>query len=246
MSSSFGYYAQSQRFPIPPVSGMTVWLDGQDPSGNGVIPSNGATISTWVDKTGNGNNGSGGSAPTYSVGGAINGYNSLNFAGTSYYRSALATSMPSQTDLTIFIVLQQTSYVSTTAAIEYLPTSSGSDHSNTTQLIAFYAPTSSTICSYRAGIQSTATTPANGTAYCFTTLYDGTNNTVYLNGTAQTPVASSGTMNMMMQQIGSRWLSSTAADNFNGYIAEIITYPTNLSSSQIATVYQYIATKWGI
>ena len=47
------------------ISGLVVWLDGTDPAGNGVIPANGSTISTWVDKSGNGNNGTAVNTPTY-------------------------------------------------------------------------------------------------------------------------------------------------------------------------------------
>ena len=51
------------RYPstfVPTTAGTcTLWLDGADPAGNGIIPSNNATVSTWVDKSGNGNTGSG-------------------------------------------------------------------------------------------------------------------------------------------------------------------------------------------
>ena len=34
------------------IAGCSLWLDGADPAGNGVIPANGASIATWVDKSG--------------------------------------------------------------------------------------------------------------------------------------------------------------------------------------------------
>ena len=36
------------------ISGCQLWLDGADPAGTGTAPANGATVSTWVDKSGNG------------------------------------------------------------------------------------------------------------------------------------------------------------------------------------------------
>ena len=33
-----------------------LWLDGADPLGNNSVPANGATVSTWVDKSRNGRN----------------------------------------------------------------------------------------------------------------------------------------------------------------------------------------------
>jgi len=52
------------------ISGCALWLDGADPAGTGVIPANGSTVTTWVDKSGNGYNFTNGSraAPTYTTG----------------------------------------------------------------------------------------------------------------------------------------------------------------------------------
>ena len=38
------------------IPGCAIWLDGLDPNGTGVVPANGASISTWTDKSGNGRN----------------------------------------------------------------------------------------------------------------------------------------------------------------------------------------------
>jgi hypothetical protein len=38
------------------IPGLILWVDGADPAGNGVIPADGATVSTWVDKSGLVNN----------------------------------------------------------------------------------------------------------------------------------------------------------------------------------------------
>ena len=48
------------QFPSPvstplSISGCALWLDGADPAGTGVKPSVGATVSSWVDKSGSGN-----------------------------------------------------------------------------------------------------------------------------------------------------------------------------------------------
>ena len=58
------YYTFFSPRQIP---GLVVWLDGADPAGNGVIPANGATVSTWTDKSGNGNNGTAVNTPTYAL-----------------------------------------------------------------------------------------------------------------------------------------------------------------------------------
>jgi len=38
------------------VGGLVFWVDAQDVNGNGAQPANGSTVSTWVDKSGGGNN----------------------------------------------------------------------------------------------------------------------------------------------------------------------------------------------
>jgi sugar lactone lactonase YvrE len=38
------------------IPGLQLWLDANDPNGNGSLPANGSTITTWVDKSGNGYN----------------------------------------------------------------------------------------------------------------------------------------------------------------------------------------------
>ena len=55
-----------------------LWLDGADPAGTGTPPSNGATVSTWVDKS-TAKNAAATGSPTYVSGGGI------NFNGSSYF-----------------------------------------------------------------------------------------------------------------------------------------------------------------
>ena len=40
------------KFSPTQISGCSLWLDGADPAGNGVIPAIGASIATWADKSG--------------------------------------------------------------------------------------------------------------------------------------------------------------------------------------------------
>jgi hypothetical protein len=47
--------------------------------------------------------------------------------------------------------------------------------------------------------------------------------------------------------IGGRWLSSAVSGSYrlNGWVAEVVTYSSNLSTADKNTVGQYLATKWG-
>ena len=87
------------------ISGCQLWLDGMDPNGNGTVPSDGALISTWVDKSGKGNSStttSGDNSPTYSLS-----TKALQFRSASTQSHSIAqvvgTSMANNT-YTVYIV----------------------------------------------------------------------------------------------------------------------------------------------
>ncbi|AZL16308.1 type II secretion system protein [Rickettsiales endosymbiont of Stachyamoeba lipophora] len=83
------------------IANLTVWLDANDPSGNGIAPALGAFINTIYNKTGSGTNAVASSSgqywnvPEYSKNGIL--FNSDN----SYYQINLA---PLNTDFSIFYV----------------------------------------------------------------------------------------------------------------------------------------------
>ena len=84
------------------VSGCVLWLDGMDPAGTRVIPSTGATVSTWIDKSTSAKNATAGGTPTYVSGGGI------NFNGSSYFTNLSFAQNLSQRS--IFIVMQETTH----------------------------------------------------------------------------------------------------------------------------------------
>src|SRR6185437_10213958 len=60
----------SNQKQVPLNYNPCVWLDGADPNGNGTIPANGTSMSTWVDKSKYKNNftqGTVASQPTYTT-----------------------------------------------------------------------------------------------------------------------------------------------------------------------------------
>ena len=75
--SKASYYT---TFTPTSIAGCQIWLDGADPAGTGVAPANGSTVSTWVDKSGNGYNGTATNTSTYSSGGIL--FNSSYYSTT--------------------------------------------------------------------------------------------------------------------------------------------------------------------
>lgn len=85
------------------VSGLVAWFDGDDPAGTGVKPANGAAVTMWVDKSGNGRNATAQvAAPYVAATSSSPGY--LNFTGSNYYTMASLTGIMTNVDITIFIV----------------------------------------------------------------------------------------------------------------------------------------------
>ena len=72
------------------ITGCRLWLDGADPAGTRVLPANASSLSTWVDKSGNGFNATAnGTAATYNT-------NAVVFAGAQNYSTSLSSTMLTQ------------------------------------------------------------------------------------------------------------------------------------------------------
>ena len=62
--------------------GIQMWLDSADPNGTGIFPEFGTNVTTWADKSGNGNN---------AVGGGLFSSNGIIFLGNNSYTTPIAT-----------------------------------------------------------------------------------------------------------------------------------------------------------
>jgi hypothetical protein len=251
-SNSIGI-SQSQLYRTPPVSGFTLWLDGFDPNSNAVKPADGSTVVTWTDKSTNKNSVGGGISPTYALTAAFGGLPSVNFsggAGGSYFHQTISN-VPNAgltSVITYFIVAEEKTAVVNTTSFEIIPTGANNDNLNMNQMIFALESSSNTLLSSaRMGAAlSTVNLPAVNTGYVFASLYDGTNNTGYLNNVAGTPVSSTSTFSCNVANVGTRWLSGVPASQYTGWIGEIVVYFTNLTSAQISAVNNYLLTKWNI
>jgi hypothetical protein len=72
-------------------------LDGADPNGSGVPPGNGARISTWTDKSGNGRNATSGGAsiPTFTN-------NSILLNGSGYYDTSYSATLANESFFIVY------------------------------------------------------------------------------------------------------------------------------------------------
>ncbi|MBS1780220.1 MAG: T9SS type A sorting domain-containing protein [Bacteroidetes bacterium] len=235
-------------------SGIVLWLDGSNvnnttPSTN---PSNGSSLSTWKDVSGNGNDAtvfSGQNTPTVNSS-QLNGHDvvqftrTTNFLGTVYEVTGVdvrATTMP---QLTIFTVYRQGSYASTDWQCiwgnddgswdRFFMSRFGSNNG----IVSVGAPTNY-VSVPNAGVQ--------GDIKLLTAVYDnGTTNgsTIYFNGSPVQTVTDNTSPTAAQTDLR---IGFDGNDNpFNGDIAEMIVYDRKLTDCEIQTINRYLGFKYNV
>ena len=224
------------------ISSLVLWLDGVDPAGNGVIPANGATVSTWADKSGNGYNAAATGTSTYLTGGGV------NFTGSSYFLNQTFSQNLSQRS--IFIVFQETTNTQFAGVLTIIPTpNSGNDQSTTNGLSSETTSNSLFFVGNSTGYQSQI---GNANPLPKAIYYDSMNGTIgsgFLNGTNATNVTASYTAGTCSGYgLGGRWQGGSMSGLYrlNGVIFEIMYFNSPLGLSDRRNIEGYLAQKWGL
>jgi hypothetical protein len=231
-----GYYNPTTPLSIP---GCQLWLDAADPAGTGVIPSNGATVSTWVDKSGNGYNAT--AAPSRIAGTYSTSLRAVNFAtsNTGYITNYSAA----PTNETMFVVFNNPSPsqgnniliggvqgARSLGAGHTNPGGTGSVGNLNTQ-VAWLASTG-------------AGTYTSGTTVVTTSQFTTSTNTISLNGGT---AASGGAPGFTAGRVTYLGVDATNGGFYYiGYAMEILFYNSVLTTSQRQTIEGYLARKWGL
>lgn len=225
------------------VSGISLWLDGADPNANGSVPSNGGTVSTWVDKSGNGKNATASGTPTYLSGGGI----SFNGTNAYYTNTSFVYDLSKRS---IFIVMKVNTYLQFAGVLTIIPNpSSGNDWTTTsgmpvntdTNVLTFGGNSGG----YSGNIPNTSLTTVN----MYNDNMNITQGSQYLNGNLTgVPTANYTALSSSGYGLGARWLSGAMSLTyaFTGNIYEVLLYTGPLSTSQRQQVEGYLAWKWGL
>ncbi|XZF16160.1 LamG-like jellyroll fold domain-containing protein [Chitinophagaceae bacterium MMS25-I14] len=244
-------YAQSSPNTI---TGLKLWLDASDVNNGGAAPSNNAVISTWKDKSGNGND-----ATVYAgqSGGAyhtnqINGKSVVAFTRTSQTVGCVynvagvdirATAMPA---VTIFTVYRQGAQSGDQGLW-------GDDNGNWDRF--YFTSWTSNGSANNGGASLGPTNPAAtvtgagivGTTRLLTAVYNSNvanGSAIYFNGATVTTFTdqTDATAAQTTLRIG-----FDGDDNcYNGDIAEMIVYNRKLTDCEIMQVNRYLGAKYGI
>jgi hypothetical protein len=227
-----------QVFVPTQISGCQLWLDGADPAGTGILPANGATVSTWNDKSGNGRNAPANTTGALFATNSLNGNGSINITtrGQYYITSSF---VPSSTNTpTVFIVVRQTSH--TGGNNDFIISTAGY------QTFDIFTKEGD----YRARIDMYNNLAENGlipisSPAIISVVGSGAPTysvSMYGNGTVNTTFTGDSSSPMSV----SMGFSIGALAGFIGNIYDVIMYNTALSTLQRQQVEGYLAWKWGL
>ena len=227
------------------IPGLKLWIDGSDPTGNGYLPSNGAAVTTWRDKSGNFSNLAMTGSPTY-VTNVANSNGAITFTGSQYGTVAIATGT-FITALDVFVVYKFTGSAPTNTYIfdrSSAPLNSGGgtmSNTNGTVSVANNARTATYTSQFNTSLSimnSRLSQASSGTSF-----YEQ-----YSNGTLQSVVSGSPAANFTPYDSSPNFSVGAArtSTNFTGQLCEVVVYNIYLSSTQRQQIEGYLAWKWGL
>ena len=213
------------------VGTVSMWLDGADPAGTGIKPSNGATVSTWVDKSGSGINLTAVGTPTY-----VTASSSIYLNGGSY----LQNTNFNFTNYTLFIVSVQ---ASDQGPLYTNNTTTGGNSG----FFPRYSNGNYYLVQSDGGWLSAGSPFANGTTYLYSIQYDSLNNiNLWSNGSISPVITgTAGTITRNKFILGKRDASGFN-ENMTGNVFEVVQYNSDLGQSSRQQVEGYLAWKWGL
>lgn len=209
------------------ISGCSLWLDAGDAT---TVTLSGSSVTTWSDKSGNGNNATSGgsSTPTYSN-------SSVVFDGNGYYNTAYSAALANET---FFIVYKWTTISADAVFI------SGTQ----TFQRFFYVSPSLSRWLYLGGQASwgrwNTTALTSNISYLAEFSWNGSSLTplLYLNGSNLSITGTTGTVT----SFSGTPTTSRIGSGIVGSINEVIGFNTTLTTPQRQAVEGYLASKWGL
>ena len=211
------------------ISGLYAWYDAADAT----TITQATGVSSWADKSGNGrtcSQATGANQPAYVLAGQ-NGKNVIDFADATKNMTTNGTAW-SLTDNTMFWSFQFPDTAASAAAWQLFDFT-------VVREIVFGNATSE----FRIGLGVTGITPVSRRWYILSVQWLGVSTVYRLNQSAGTTINANATYSSgASTQMKMGFVGSTS---IRGYIGESITYSSALSATQVTTVNNYLAKKWG-
>jgi len=220
------------------IAGCAMWYDGADPAGTGVAPAPGTTVTTWIDKSGNANNGTSGTATfqTDSLGGYI------NFTGSQSYTITNPNIVVNKY-FTIFVVEQLQNYGGGESGFMGGTTANGNQNlhmryysSGGAIKLGFYG---NDLDGSIPAFTNNSTQPTRMWSFAFI----ANSRTIYVNGTS---IASDTNNTQISSWSGAKIGSILGGQPYTGKMREVMIYSGTLTTTQRQEIEGYLAAKWGI
>lgn len=248
------YYADTQYFNPRQISGLKLWLDASDPNANGTLPSNGASISSWKDKSGVGNDysqGTGANQPTFNTN-QIAGKGAITFAANKFM-SGGSTGFPSGSGARTWFAVVNTTSASSTSYIFLYGTNAFVQYWSTINIGSPFTTNSSLFIDIDGrGSYTSDFSFVNSTNYILEANYTAGQNVsqtgIIVNGVTKTDVPNIDAVpnTVLANAYVSSNGSGAGGNAWIGQIAEIILYNSSLSAANQGLVRRYLANKWSI
>jgi hypothetical protein len=245
-------WANNQYFNPKQIGGLVQWIDATDPAGNGIVPSNGTSLTDWVDKSGTGNSfnqSTGANKPTFNTN-QINGKPAVTFNGSTNYMTGTATNFPlGSAGRTCFAVITISSL---TQAYFY---SSGQATAAGRLSMGIFNGGAGVVYFLNFEMNGTGDTGNTSLSTATPYLYYFNSAAGALSSTFSTRIAGADqTLTGSNVALNSAYTSGSAIGcivtptvlNWPGQIAEIIFYNNSLSAAQVSLVNNYLKNKWAI
>lgn len=242
----------SKATPPPPpfsptdVSGLVAWLEAEDPDGDGNSGNNSGDYSTWVDKSGNGNDFSAlaGDEPTY-IANHLNGHAALDFDGSNDAMSSGAISaLNSVNDYAVYVVAESDA---TSGGFKYM--FNGAFNSIGSSVYGFYTSSPTEITGIRRNSAFGAVTSTLSVTYTdpYIAAFYWEDNSSYLRVNGTSSSTGSGT-DYTITSHDNFWVGGAALGSalFDGKICEVILYQGVLSAGDKTDIENYLTTKYGL
>lgn len=241
----FPYSSISNRISVKyfsplSITGTQLWLDAVDPYANGVSPTNGASISTWRDKSGIGNNGTANTGVIWAASGMGPNLPGFTFTNSQWFLGNISITGAT---MTVFGILSMSASSLFAARMIALAALNTNDYNNQSY-VGILRQSSNNMGPYR-NANYPSVTFSYDTPTLLSTWYDGTNANISANG-GLTPSSSgsSGNFSISSYAVAANTNLADTAAGFYGYISEIIVYNVSLTTAQRQTVEGYLAWKW--
>ncbi len=210
------------------------------------LATNGQTVQQWNDQSGAGKHLSQATSakrPTFNTG-VQNNLSGISFVSGNGQFLATATIALGGTTASVFAVIKGSTPPADNRGVSFIGGADANDFSTTTSSIIFYYPTTTSVLALSNGVNLSTGAVTNGAFTQIGSIFDGTNHTMYIGGTAQTAVGDTNTFGATGKfGVGGQPNGNSPLD---GTILELIITSNAVSAANRANIKSYFTTKWAV